>query len=271
MHKQCLNCSFKLESSHKFCPACGQKTDTHRLSWHDVWHDSLHYLSHTDKGIFFVLKTLLLQPGLLIREYLQGRRKKYISPVTLLLICAGIAYVSINIFTLDKSKKTDPSTGNTSLTASGNTKQVITTPEIERGIKFNKFIQKNSKLITVAAMPIFALCFWLLLRKAGFNYIEHLAANFFISAITTLVYGLVLIPVAFFSGKNVVFLVGTFLFLIVEIAYRAWAYMGWLQYGTIGKKLAIIAYTILVTLIWSTITVGLGRIYISGILHDIFS
>lgn len=271
MHKQCLNCSFRLESNHKFCPACGQKTDTHRLSWHDVWHDSVHYISHTDKGIFFVLKTLLLQPGLLIREYLQGHRKKYMSPVTLLLICAGIAYISINIFSLDNRNKTPDSKAETGLTFSENTKQVVTNPVVERGKKFNKFIQKNSKLITVAAMPVFAFGFWLLLRKTGFNYTEHLAANFFITAITILVYGLILIPAVYFSGKNTVFLAGTFLFLIAEIAYRSWAYIGWLQYRTPGKRLMIIACTILVTLIWSTITVSLGSIYISGVLHDIFS
>lgn len=268
MHNQCLNCSFKLESSYKFCPACGQKTDTHRLSWHDVWHDSLHYLSHTDKGIFFVLKSLLLNPGKVIREYLAGSRKKYMSPVTLLLICAGVAYLSINIFALEPPVKVKPEKAQS---GTGLSQPLHLNAEIERGIKFNKFIQKNSKMITVAAMPIFAFLLWGLLHKKGFNYTEHLAANFFITAITTLLYGLVFIPITYFSGKNLVFLMGTFAFLIIEIAYRSWAYVGWLQYKTIGKKLTIVFYTILVTIIWSAITVGLGRLYITGILHNIFS
>ncbi len=48
----CLNCGSNLGSGYKFCATCGQKAATHRLNFHEIGHDALHYITHADKGIF---------------------------------------------------------------------------------------------------------------------------------------------------------------------------------------------------------------------------
>jgi hypothetical protein len=73
----CLNCEENLEISAKFCPQCGQKTDTHRLTIGHIVHDSVHAITHADKGIFHLLKDLAVRPGVVAREYIGGKRKKY--------------------------------------------------------------------------------------------------------------------------------------------------------------------------------------------------
>lgn len=40
----CLNCETYLQINQKFCPQCGQKTNIHRLSFHEVSHEAVHFL-----------------------------------------------------------------------------------------------------------------------------------------------------------------------------------------------------------------------------------
>ena len=56
----CLNCNAPLTSTQKFCGECGQKTALKRVNLHDVLHDAIHYFTHADKGIFTLLKSLVL-------------------------------------------------------------------------------------------------------------------------------------------------------------------------------------------------------------------
>jgi hypothetical protein len=59
----CLNCGSGLGAGYKFCATCGQKANTHRLSFHEIGHDALHYVTHADKGIFHLIKELARRPG----------------------------------------------------------------------------------------------------------------------------------------------------------------------------------------------------------------
>jgi len=97
---QCANCNFQpLVQDFRFCPACGQSTPPHRITFHHVWHESIHAVTHADKGIFHLIKDLVLQPGKVLSAYiLEGKRKKYFNPFTFILIMAGLLLVSTAIF-----------------------------------------------------------------------------------------------------------------------------------------------------------------------------
>ena len=71
----CLNCNAPLTTTQKFCGECGQKTALKRVNLHDVFHDAIHYFTHADKGIFTLLISLIKQPGLVAKEYVEGKRK----------------------------------------------------------------------------------------------------------------------------------------------------------------------------------------------------
>ena len=54
----CLNCANEL--SGKYCSECGQKADTHRITFRNfVSHDLLHGTFHIEKGILFTAKEAL--------------------------------------------------------------------------------------------------------------------------------------------------------------------------------------------------------------------
>ena len=76
--KLCLNCNFAVEG--KFCANCGQKTSTKRLNFGTVTHDFIHVLTHADKGVFSFAKEIAYKPGIIAKDYISGKRKKYFNP-----------------------------------------------------------------------------------------------------------------------------------------------------------------------------------------------
>jgi hypothetical protein len=63
------------------------------LTLHDVLHDSIHEFLHVDGKIFQTLKMLFTKPGFLTREYLAGRRMRFINPIRLYLTMSVIYFV----------------------------------------------------------------------------------------------------------------------------------------------------------------------------------
>lgn len=78
----CLNCGTALIGSH--CHACGQSAHVHRTLG-AFFHDLLHGVFHFEGKIWRTLPMLAFQPGRLTREYIDGRRASYISPIALFL------------------------------------------------------------------------------------------------------------------------------------------------------------------------------------------
>ena len=78
----CFNCEASLEKGFEFCPQCGQPAHHHRLNLSHISHEVLHFFTHADKGIFYLVKELFIKPGVVTREYIAGKRKKYFSPLS---------------------------------------------------------------------------------------------------------------------------------------------------------------------------------------------
>ena len=87
----CINCQRAVDvPGQKFCPACGQPTPAHRIDWHFLGHELEHSVLHMDRGIFYSLRELMLRPGRLIRDYLDGRRANQVKPLLLIMITAAL-------------------------------------------------------------------------------------------------------------------------------------------------------------------------------------
>ena len=224
----CLNCNKLLRSDESFCSSCGQKTAIHRLTLHDLLHDTIHYFTHADKGIFHLLKELAIRPGKVARAYVSGARKKYFSPLNFLLIIAGIVVFMTAVFNNPESmnqRRSQP-TGNTAA-APRSPEQIKLDIEMgKRGAKVNKFFAKYANFVTIFATPLFAMLFWLFYLRSKLNYTEHLVANMYFVGFIMLFYALLFIPLSSWFGDYA--LGGFFLF---ETIYRGLAY-----YQFIGKK-----------------------------------
>lgn len=88
----CYNCGLRLAGA--FCANCGQKVQELDPTLKHFLHDLTHELLHVDGKIFKSVWTLLARPGVLTREYFEGRRVRWISPIRLYLVFS-IAYFAL--------------------------------------------------------------------------------------------------------------------------------------------------------------------------------
>lgn len=97
-HK-CLNCGTEFEG--KFCPECGQSADTGRFTMRFIFENLIAAFTSKDGGIWFTLKNMFTQPGAMVVELLNGKRRSYFSPFPMLFF---VLTVYILLFTLTGSR-----------------------------------------------------------------------------------------------------------------------------------------------------------------------
>ena len=89
----CLNCGTALLGSH--CHACGQPAHVHR-SLSAFFHDLLHGVFHFEGKLWRTLPMLAWRPGRLTREYIDGRRASYVSPIAVFLFVVFLMFAVVS-------------------------------------------------------------------------------------------------------------------------------------------------------------------------------
>lgn len=256
----CLNCGTTLVAGQRFCPQCGQKTETHRISLHEIFHDAVHYFTHADKGIFHLIKALATRPGKVASEYMDGKRKAYFKPLNWFLIVAGLV-----VFMTSTFYEENPAPPNRRVATAS---QGPMTPEKiayyramgARAKKVNLISGKYSNFITMLATPLLTCFMWLFYIRGRFSYLEHLVANMFFTPFIMLIYALVLVPARSLVEAQYLYLLGAF--FAIEITYRGIAY-----YQFMGKKgkaplFKALGVSLLASAFWFAITFGMIWYYI---------
>jgi len=88
----CGNCGAPLAG--RYCSECGQRH--HQEPVHHFWHfigEATEDLTHADSRLWQTLIALLIRPGFLTREFLEGRRVRYLPPVRLYLVVSVIFFI----------------------------------------------------------------------------------------------------------------------------------------------------------------------------------
>ena len=107
----CLNCGKLLKSKHRFCPKCGQSTKTRRFSIREVRKEMQKRVLHAEAGIVQLTRALALRPGLVALEYVEGKRKKYYSPLKYLTLSAAVSVFINEYFSLLDNMHANPNPG----------------------------------------------------------------------------------------------------------------------------------------------------------------
>jgi hypothetical protein len=93
-HSGCLNCGSPLNGS--FCQSCGQPAQLHRSLPHLI-EEMLHSVLHFDAKGWRTLPLLAGRPGLLTRGYIDGQRRRYVSPLALFLFNSFLMFFVISM------------------------------------------------------------------------------------------------------------------------------------------------------------------------------
>jgi hypothetical protein len=240
---RCLNCNAALAAGQAYCGSCGQKATLHRLTLHEIGHDLLHAFVHVDRSVFSLVRQLLVRPGGVARDYVDGRRARYFGPFAFLVVVVGLA------------------TGAMALVGFRSFLTVEGTPD---GIA--RFLQRHVNAVILLQVPLLAASCGLLFRRAGTNFAERLVLAAYTSSMRSIALTLVFVP-AWYLWRPGPQAVAYFYvpYLVVWVAYFGIAsaqffgghlVVGWIK-GAIAATLALVALQAVVGLLGS-LTVATG-------------
>lgn len=159
-HHNCLNCGKILTD--KFCAGCGQKADTHRITFkHFIFHDLIHGTFHFEKGMLFTAKEALIRPGKAALDYISGKRIRYYNVFYLILITIGLMIFTHHVGNL--------------LADDGQTAEVVQNKHYinEASKKIDEILVQKSKIIIFLFVPFASINSFLLFKRRKLNLSEH--------------------------------------------------------------------------------------------------
>ena len=90
-HPNCLNCGTELRG--QYCGSCGQRARGRLISLWELLQDAFGDLFELDSRLWRTLIPLLIRPGRLTLDYLEGRRARYMPPFRMYLVLSVIFFV----------------------------------------------------------------------------------------------------------------------------------------------------------------------------------
>ena len=175
----CPNCDTALQG--RFCHACGQKRiepEERRLSW--FLGQLFKAVTMADGRFLGSLKRLLFRPGILERDWLAGRRRRYLAPLSLFLIANLVYFFSPPLTDLNMSLAEQVQLQPWSPVA----ERMVNARLEARGVEFADYALQYktkateiAKLLVILHAPILALVLMLLHPRRGLHFVDHLAVS----------------------------------------------------------------------------------------------
>lgn len=89
--QNCLNCGETLAG--QYCGRCGQRATSRLISVFELLRDAFGDLFELDSRLWRTVVPLLIRPGLLTKDYLEGRRARYMPPFRMYLVLSLVFFV----------------------------------------------------------------------------------------------------------------------------------------------------------------------------------
>jgi hypothetical protein len=209
---ECKNCANIYEG--KFCPKCGQKAKTARITLRTMFNEVRGMLIHYDKGFFYTVLQLLKRPGHTIHEYLEGKRVRHIKPLKFMLLAGALNIIIFQLLGLDEE-----------ILKQLQTQGAHSEKANLAGQKIMAYLLQHPGIIMFMVVPNIAFVSWLVFRKRGYNYAEYLVLNAFVMGQMSL-FGIILNPIVkLLSAEGVI---GALVRLPLQFAlwfgYFCWVY-----------------------------------------------
>jgi hypothetical protein len=171
-------------------------------SWHGFAEEVFHFFTHIEKGFLKTTIQLIVHPGTVSKNYLDGKRKIYHKPVSFFIIWVAIYLV---VYNLGVTVTPYPNTTTGALFSFDAASTVV--------------LNKYRSFIEILIIPVIAFIDWLIVARPRLYYIEILSVFFYI---TSFFYMLLVVQVLCFLLLNLNFRSDLFN-MISPFAYICWA------------------------------------------------
>lgn len=197
--RACPNCGTALAG--EYCHGCGEKRPEARdLSVRHFLTDAAAELTSLDSKLYHTLRALLFRPGLLTREWVAGRRGRYLKPLNLVLALFAVqlfvytaakAVSTFNVSTIVETERKFAEQAK--LPNGGMYDRVFARASAKKGASVeslydavNEKWQRNVSLLQPAQIVVFAALLQLLYFFSRRYFVEHLIFSMHFLAFTSL-------------------------------------------------------------------------------------
>lgn len=165
----CISC--KNEHSSDFCPNCGEKSNIRKITFTSIFEDTFSTITAMDIGVLYNVKNLFLRPKEFTSEYILGKRRGVLNPISFLIISTTVYLIIESILRVPVV--------NTEA-------QILPESYMQKvGYSAGKYIAIYFKYFWILCIIPLAISTKLIFRK--YNFTEHLAINSFILGQATLI------------------------------------------------------------------------------------
>lgn len=238
----CKNCQTPLSSESKFCPTCGGKVITERITFKYLMKDVASNVFGWDNKYFRTLRAVITRPQVILKEYINGTRKKYMNPFSFFAIGAALALLVFNQFAdeyvelsnslnegqielmekamhdnITETQKEKHLKAGEAVPDEAALAEEFKQEQLDRNAEVQKSILKYFNLFAFVILPIYTFIAFLVFGKP-YNYGEHLVINAFIQGVTFLM------TVLFFLGSLFVSPHLYFLSMLVMVIFYTYVY-----------------------------------------------
>ncbi len=117
----CFNCGHPFFGGEKFCPECGQENKEPKLTFGSFLHQIFNGFVSWDSRFWTTIIPLLIKPGKVSKEYVEGKRQRYANPFRFYLTISVLFFLLIGTTRfyekINKLRKGAPHTTQTLITA----------------------------------------------------------------------------------------------------------------------------------------------------------
>lgn len=254
----CRNCG--AETTGAYCVDCGQSTRLHPPSVREFVHEFIGHYIALEGPLWRTLAMLLLRPGRLTVDYLEGRRARYIAPLRLyltfsVLLVALSAWHHSEIrlgnesvrFSMKaqagpddrtvalKLMRGDPHTGWPALDRAIARVEAMT-PD-ERDARMQEGVHRYLPYVLILYVPLFALVLQLAYRNRHRLYGEHLVVAFHAQTVLFIASLVSMLPLPPWAGYTVLALLAAHWFASMRTVYG-----GRLVFSLLRSALLLVMY-----------------------------
>ncbi|MFK7770389.1 MAG: DUF3667 domain-containing protein [Mariniblastus sp.] len=229
----CHNCEQESARPENFCSHCGQKRMTQRASFGRLIKEAPEQFFQFDRGLLRTILHLFTRPGAMARDYVYGKRKRYINPLAYFLIGASIQLISV-WFSSGPLRENLAKSVNVAMPNSSNLKKMFgDDPATVIGDIYLSAITQSYTYAAVLFLTIpLAFLLWTSHRLIGpkYNYGEVLVFAFYVTGHLLLMTAFIT-PIAIRVNMTATSAVGP----VVYLGYILYAHGGFFKSGVIAR------------------------------------
>lgn len=247
----CKNCNEALLDTTKYCSNCGAKVVSNRITTKELWSSFATDFFGWDNKYLKTMRALFSKPEMVLDGYLQGIRKKYVTPFVFLAIGTALSMLLFNELADDYIQMSNAFNDRQMELIHKSLDNTTNVEDYKEGYRKSNTDLQNSVLkyfnfFTFLLVPVYAFFAFLVFGKPH-NFAEHLIINCYLQGASFLI-GTIFFLLSIFTNP-LIYYIG----IIVTMAYYLFAYSRLNGYskGTAFLKLLKFLGILLIPLILS--------------------